>query len=365
VYRCPARTVNPLVPIALAGIMTLAGCTAPPSIATRIVPVSVRYDVEPVMIGRSPVEARGRIERDFEVIARMGFAEVLASFVAPSERMELLNIARRCHLRVTLTDPGFDHFVRSGVLPADCANAAALVARSLPPAVRRHAAFAGVAIRAPRVQRPIDPSLTLTRALRASRISVSHLPDPSAGAGSDIELAVISATIPPADSDESIRERWLANLNDALTLGRTGGLLFDRFRAAGGDGPMMIGDANPPTPATLAAVRQSVDRIRAWAPRLMGLDRRAEESGDEGGGRLTIFCGEKRRYVLVSNRYSDRYLRREVRLPVQIDDRPVRRAVEVPPSPNPVPGEVFENRGGRVTIRVELRPRDAALFEIF
>ena len=317
------------------------------------------------MIGRSPVEARGRIERDFEVIARMGFAEVLAAFVAPSERMEVLKIARRSHLRVTLTDPGFDHFVRSGVLPANCANAAALVARSLPPAVRGHVAFAGVAIRTPRVHRPDDPAFTLTRALQASQIPVSHLPGSRPGTGSDIEMAVISATIPPADSDESIRERWLANLNDALTLGRTGGLLFDRFRAAGGDGPMMIGDANPPTPATLAAVRQSVDRIRAWAPRLMGLERQSWESGEEGGGRLTIFSGEKRRYVLVSNDSSDRYLRGAVRLPVQIDDRPVRRAVEVPPSPHPVPGEVFENRGGQVTVRVELRPRDATLFEIF
>ena len=135
----------------------------------------------------------------------------------------------------------------------------------------------------------------------ASRIPVLHLPESSAGAGSDMELAVISATIPAAESDESIRERWLANLNDALTLGRTGGLVFDRFRALGGDGPMMIGDANPPTPATLAAVRQSVDRLRAWAPMLMGLDRRTEESGEAGSGKLTVFCGEKRRFVLVTH----------------------------------------------------------------
>ena len=104
VYRGPARTVNPLAPIALAGVMTLVGCTAPPSIAPRIVPVSVRYDVEPVMIGRSPVEARGRIERDFEVIARMGFSEVLASFVAPSERMELLKIAREKQVEKARTE---------------------------------------------------------------------------------------------------------------------------------------------------------------------------------------------------------------------------------------------------------------------
>ena len=117
--------------------------------------------------------------------------------------------------------------------------------------------------------------------------------------------------------------------------------------------------------ATLAAVRQSVDRLRAWAPKLMGLDRRTEEFGEAGGGRLTVFSGEKRRFVLVSNRSSDSYLRAEVRLPGRIDDRPVHRAVEVPPSPHPVPGRVFENRGGLVKVHVELRPRDAALFEIF
>jgi hypothetical protein len=345
--------------------MVLVGCAAPPSIAPRILPVAVRYDVEPAMIGRTPEEAANRIERDFELIARMGFTEVLASFVAPSERMAVLELARKCNLRVTLTDPGFDHFVRSGVLPGDCPDAAALVARSLTPAVRGHLALAGVAIRAPRANQTADPLLALTRALRASRIAVSHLADSTAAPASDIELAVVSATLPPADSDESIRERWLANLNDALTLGRTAGLLFDRFRAPGGDGPMMIGDADPPTPGTLAALRDSVDRIRAWAPKLMGLDRRAEESSEAGGGRLTVFCGEKRRYVLVSNRSFDTYLREEVGFPARIDDRPVRRAVEVPPSPNPVPGEVFENRGGSLSVRVELRPRDAALFEIF
>jgi hypothetical protein len=162
-------------------------------------------------------------------------------------------------------------------------------------------------------------------------------------------------------------ERLLTQYHEALFAGQTGGVIVDRFMRLPGDPPGLTSPDDPLLPAHTAAIAELVQRARCWGPRLRGLSAVPLDAAISDSSRLTTtaFGHGARRHVLVFNRSADRFARQEVRLPASVLGASVQRAVEVPPSSARGAGRVIQAQRGQLTLPVELRPGDAALFEIF
>ena len=181
------------------------------------------------------------------------------------------------------------------------------------------------------------------------------------------KLAVIDARAVRDGPPGSAVERLLTQYHEALCAGQTGGVIVDRFSRLPGDPPGLTSPDEPLLPAHHTAIAELVQRARCWGPRLRGLPAAPLDPAATGSSRLTTtaFGHGARRYVLVFNRSADQFVREEVRLPASVLGASVLRAVEVPPSTARGAGRVIQAQRGQLTLPIELRPSDAALFEIF
>ena len=188
------------------------------------------------------------------------------------------------------------------------------------------------------------------------------------GADWDPQYPVVITTKPDTlRPEESLSQHWFFELHRGLSASLAGGLVVDRYRgAACGERSLVIGD-KPPSVAVLAAIDGVTSRARHWGPKLQGMRTCSIPlSADESGNLIaTVFMKERRRYVLLFNRSTTDYFRERVVLPGEIGEAPARRAVEVPPTTDRVPGRVFDASQGRLPVMVDLRPGEAALFEVF
>ena len=135
-----------------------------------------------------------------------------------------------------------------------------------------------------------------------------------------------------------------------LTTGLTGGLVVDGFRSVQGGS---VGGAGASDARRVTAIRRITARAAAWGPKLRRLTPEAIEPAGHSSDRLSVFlfCGPKRRFVLLFNTSTDEFLHRTVQLPPTLDSTVVRRAVPVPPERHTMAGEVVRVRIGRLTLR--------------
>ncbi len=353
-----------VVPLGLA----IAGCAAAPKAATHRYILAVRYDVEPVLVGRDRHEALDLVRDDFNTIAKLGFTSALLWHVDPLDRGELLELAGDAGITIFMPGPDAG-FVRCEYSrgPLDPGTVIGTVVGE-PPRWCKHPAFAGLVSGQAFGADPAGRPRTLSLAVDANRIPWVRRLGGSGGDGfPGWELTTIDTAGLQPDNEASLLQGYLARFHTGLAARRTAGLIVDRYRRTAGDPPGLTAAGQRFTPTESAAIKQLLIRARQWGPRLRELAARplAVPGGGQADLKVTALTGQRRRYVLVFNSSADRYRRGEVRLPESIGKAPVVRAVEVPPSAGSPLGRVLDGQGGPITLPVTLRPGDAILFEVF
>jgi len=282
-----------------------SGCAVrqAPSSAGRGFWTGLRYDVEPRLIGTDPANAIARVCDDFQRISDWGFdAVVLAHH-----------------------DPAFD------VEVANCARDAKLMVQAWPEA--RTAA------------RHPSPD----RAGRQSRMAIVH-------------SAAFFDKLPEASFGTA-----LVQYVGAVARGQTDALIVDRFERPPGDPPGLARLGTFPEPSASTGIRSLLARAEAWGARLHRAEAGfvVDDSVRDLGLALVLLTRGERRYALVRNTSVQEFVRATVDVPVLQLGGPIRRLVEVRPWSDELPGAVISVVGDRVTFPVNLRPGDAALFEVF
>lgn len=343
------------------------GCAATKTTPNPRFRLAVRYDVESMRIGLDRATGNKRIRTDLTRVIELGFDAVVFECVEDDERTEMLEVASSSGLAAVVPDRDVQYYLMTGRLPLSFASVDDLIRGKLRGLSARNG-FAG---------------LSIGRVASSSGVSDRYLKVLAAAKELELPCVVLATTIDlPRDgsafavvdtgelTDDAVvspLERLLARFHGELAAGRTASLVVDRFACAPGDRTGLVSVDTQPTAAKLAAVRGLVGRARRWGPLLYGSRSEVlrEASIDDEGASMTAFMRGQRRYVFLYNPSGERYVRGPVAAPASIDGRPVSRLVEVPPTSERVAGEVFESQRGGVTIRVDLRPGDAALFEVF
>ena len=355
------------IAVTLCSLAPGIGCAATKTTPNPHFRLAVRYDVESMRIGLDRTARNKRIRTDLTRASELGFDAVAFECVEDDERAEMVETASSSGLEAIVPDRGAQYYLLTGRLPSSFASIDDMIRGKLRGWSARNG-FAGLSIG--RVASSPGANDRCIKVLAAAR----ELGVPCVMLATTIDLprdgsafAVVDAGELADDAVGSPLERLLARFHGELAAGRTAGLVVDRFSSAPGDRAGLVNVDDPPTAAKLAAVQGLVRRAKRWGPRLFGC--RSEvvrgASADGEGASLTTFVLGLRRYVLLFNPSREHYVRGSVAAPASIDGRPVARLVEVPPTPERVAGEVFESQRGSVTIRVDLRPGDAALFEVF
>jgi hypothetical protein len=360
-----------------------AGCAASPAPARLQYIVAVRYTVEPLLVGGDREQALEQVRRDFATISKLGFNGVVLGHVEDGDRLLVLEFAREAGLTAAVPDRRFEDFVRTGVLPAGCAVPGD-VARVVPREVIQHAAFHALAIGPARGTAAARRAASACRELRRRNVGcmvVGGPPQAHSGVGTDkpglahatlgFELgetpAIVDTGIVPAEANAPPLEGWLAQFHGGLIAGNTAGLVVDRYHRLPGDPPALVPPGGSLLPAQAAGLAVLLNRARLWGLRLHGMTAEtiAGVRSEADGMLITMLRRGPRRYVLVSNEAADRFARGRVLLPKTIGGMAANRAVEVPPSADQGAGHVVDSQQESIALSVALRPKDAALFEIF
>ena len=365
--RTPLAGLLGGIAVTLCSLAPGLGCAATKTTPNPHFRLAVRYDVESMRISLDRAAGNKRIRTDLTRASELGFDAVVFECVEDDERAEMLEVASSSGLDAVVPDRDAQYYLLTGRLPSSFACVDDLIRGKLRGLSARNG-FAGLSIS--RVASSPGASDRYFKVLAAAK----ELDVPCVALATTIDLprdgsafAVVDAGELADDAVGSPLERLLARFHGELAAGRTAGLVVDRFARAPGDRAGLVTVDNPPTAAKLAAVQGLVRRAKRWGPRLFGCRSEVvkDASADGEGVTLTAFVLGLRRYVLLYNPSRERYVRGSVAAPASIDGRPVLRLVEIPPTPDRIAGEVFESQRGGVTIRVDLRPGDAALFEAF
>ena len=290
--------------LALSLIAAVSGCrTAPLSAVPRVpYPVTMRYDVEPTIVAHGYRSGLDAIEQDFEQVAQLGFNSVALQHVDPSDRIEVNARAQDAGLLATNPDSARGDIQRKN----------------------SH-------------RRPHETN-----------------------------ACVLDVGIVDSSTQSSIVEAWLRQYHKELAAGHTAGLLFDRYRRLPGSPGGFVRHDRSPLGSELAAIKQITDRATRWGACLHGAKVISPDEPAASAG-LSICCLARgsRRFVLVRNTSPDRFKRGPLTLPPDMMLGEVARAIEIPPTSARPVGAVRQAERGRITLDVELRPGDGALFEIF
>jgi len=337
----------------------MSGCaTAPARPADRYL-VALRYDVEPVLAEHGPEPGMDIVRHDLARAAELGFNCVLLGHVDERDVAGLLDAAAEVGLSLAVPSRSGAYFVRTGCGgngPAGRTN----LAGAMPRAVTAHAAFAAMVVERGADEESAQRSRRLAATLerRGVACAVWGRKDQTEGL----------ATIRVGDAGASDTQGWLAQFHAGLAAGLTDGVVIDRYRATPGDPPGLASRDGSISPARVAALGEVLTRGLRWGRRLIRA-RAAPISQTpppaEGDVMLVLLSQGRRSYVLVFNPATEGYLRREVGMPETVPGGRFHRAVEVPPSASRLAGRVVDARAGQLLLPVDLRPGDAALFELF
>jgi len=335
--------------------------------------IAARYEVEPRQSKTNSVQHSraldltsgfsrndGMIGDDYKAIAGLGFRGIVLYHVEDDEPRTLLDLADEVGLKAAIPDRSFNKFVMNGELPPLCRDVDDLL-HEAPDEIVRHPALHGYILEGGRDAAARERSQKLCAQLIRNGTTCFLQGDDEG-----VPLVIIDARIIREGPPGTALERLLAEYHSALCSGKTGGVIVDRFTRRPGDPPGLTSADEPLLPAHHSALSAMIQRARCWGPKLSALPMSSLISTtDSSWLTVTLFGQEARRYVLVFNTSSERFAREEVRLSASILNRPVLRAVEVPPSMDRGAGRVIHVQRGQLPLPVELRPGDAALFEIF
>ncbi len=362
------------------------GCVTTPDAEQAAYWIAVRYDVEPRLthpdpplplesvdprsarpaIGSGLSQKDDAIRSDLMAIAKLGFNGVVLHHVEDGDRWRLLELSNEAGLKAAVPDRRFDRFVVTGELPPNCRDGSELVRDiNLPPRatneVVHHPAFNGYVVEGGRGSASRERSRSLRAQLARQGVNCIGM------GNEDAPPAIIDAAAVRVGLPGRAVERVLAQYHAALSAGQTDGVIVDRFLRLPGDPPGLTAPDETLLPAHSSAITALIQRARLWGPKLKGLPSTTLDAETTNPSSLVITALGRGspRYLLFFNASMDSFAREDVRLPASILERTVLRAVEVPPSSDRVAGRVVYSQRGHLSIPIELRPGDAALFEVF
>lgn len=161
--------------------------------------------------------------------------------------------------------------------------------------------------------------------------------------------------------------RWLRDYHLGLALGLTGGLIVEGFRLVPGHEQGMVQGSNRGGYDLLAGMGRITGRASHWGIKLARLTpTELQPLGVVSRDLKTmIFQGGKRRYIMLINASTERYIRGTADLPSVIDDLATKRAVQVSPNSDTISGRVVQPSTRRLSLPFDLAPGDAELWELF
>ena len=397
VNRNPGLPVVLLTVLLLTTLLSVSGCVTTPAPPPRYL-LAVRYDLqptpgeqslestllpeqghaeaEPALNATSPAQGRATFQQDLSTLARLGFPTVVLTNTSDAERLALLNAAQEAGLTAVV-----------GARRAQAQLAQAEVTAQVPWNELKRAWPVQLCTHPAWEAALFDARGNPAQYLQALKWAQQQPPlpfrivclGPNVATRDEPGILTIQTTQLDPDRDASLTQQALWRYHAGLRTGRTAGLLFDRYRALPDDSAGAPAAPEPLTPALNAAVQALAERAGRWGPKLFGARARAVSvphgayRGVGGAPRtarygdlaFTEFVRGNRRYLMVFNRALDQHVRGPCVLPALIGEQEVRRAVEIPGSSVRVAGEVVQARGGKLNLRLELRPGDAVLYELF
>ncbi|MEE9295228.1 MAG: hypothetical protein V3W34_09760 [Phycisphaerae bacterium] len=366
----------------LAGVLSavsLAGCRAPP-VERYFFPIAVWYRVDTGLAATSET-AMQELADDLGRVHALGFNSVL---VCPDDQVHSPLIRRAAQEQGLVTiapDPLVQAYVAMGRFPSSSWSLEALAAymgRSKArvfdlgtifdePSARRVRALAKLHHR--RRAQPLtfasirDSGRVLPEDLgvtfyAAAPFSAARPSDQTPG-----RVATIRVLQPLNHLDADVGE-WLGAYHRALANGCTDGVVFDAFRSPAADWEGIVGSSGQVSPKRASAVKRITERARQWGLKLRGSTARPIPLDSSGPSLAVVrFSLPKRRYLMLWNQSSTRFVRKPLTVPCRFG--PARRLVGVPVDERTIVGEVFMVRRGRVTLKTDLAPGDAVLYEVF
>jgi hypothetical protein len=356
------RTASPIHLLSCAVIAVGAcGCETAPRTGVDRYLVAVRYDVEPVLTEHGYERGMETVRRDLAAAAELGFNSVLFRHAGDGDLGTLLDSAAELGLNVALTPRACTYFVRTG---AGGRGASAQVAREFSDSIAAHPAFAALVVDGGESDDTKRRGEWLAEAFERRGIPCV-VGGPREGKGGLNTLRVPGGE---GDGGRSSMEQILVQFHAGLAAGLTSGLVIDDRHALPGEPPGLFDSSVPLTAGKSAALRAVMTRAMRWGRRLFGAAARPVGSAwpnGEGTVTLTLLTQGNRRHALVVNTSREAFFRGDVSVPQPLDSVNFRRAVEVPASAAQLAGRVLDAREGKLPLAVDLRPGDAALFELF
>ncbi len=367
-------------------IATVTGCAAPrggaaPRLAETPQPIATWYSVATTTTAGSSLART--LEHDFARMADLNINTVIVRHAYAHDLPSVYAAAERHGLHLIVSDPVARRYVRG------TAKLAFSSSTLLPPSPLIHARFVGHVVDAftwARVRRlaelgrrgrptittaavvVADLSGTITPSNRTICIWADEAPTaspraiPSSATGG---IHTIVCRQHRKDELTAVRQ-WLAQFHNGLLRGRTGGVVFDSFRALPGNWSGIVRSDEAPSPERQAMIRRIAARVERWSGLLAGLNVDAVAPlRAQNALRIARFHDPKRAYLLIANPSPTAFVREVVVVPSYLGGKAIERAVHVPSAEDTLIGPVHRAQGGEMAIPVQLSPGEAALFELF
>lgn len=349
-------------------------------------PVGIWYGVEPVCATwrGDPAE---RINMDLATVSRMGLNTVFCRHLDSGTLPAVTAAARRHHLKIVLPDRSAQYYVMTGKGEPRSSPAARLTDSSGTAAGVLCAVDIGRAAdrkSAERLERVaasyrFDPALPSTFAQTTSSLPgsvaflaampVSHAsePVPAQGRPAGRPMMTLLCDHRPRQSSADAVRRWIWRFHAGLARGLTGGLVIDQYHSIPGRGSALVDADGLVDVQRINTIRRIADRMRRWGSMLDRLDQRpfVATTGIGEELSLTLFSRNRRRLLLVFNRSESEYVKTTVTLDAYIGALPTQHMVEVPGDASMALGAVTKASRGRITLRLNIAPGDARLYELF
>jgi hypothetical protein len=166
---------------------------------------------------------------------------------------------------------------------------------------------------------------------------------------------------------------WLGVYHQGLSQGRVAGVILTHMSGANGWANRLPHAETTAEVRAAAGYKRLRERVRRWGPRLR--DCHAEPiippppAFSSGNGpdattqiQITRFTSATRQFILLFNPSDHAFVRNHITITCEPG---LSRFVEIPVDAMTIVGHVHHVSGGRVTLKSELAPLDARLYEVF